>query len=88
MCLKDGGSDVLYAKTNTPFHIRIAASDFMCSTVSAASRNVQTEGTQDLPDCRKKMWYFLDGDEGNVSDIDTIEDIETLKRRGHNIEES
>jgi molybdenum cofactor cytidylyltransferase len=31
---------------------------------------------------------FLDGDEGNVFDIDTIEDIETLKRRGHKIEES
>ena len=31
---------------------------------------------------------FLDGDEGNVFDIDTIEDIETLRRRGHNLEES
>ena len=31
---------------------------------------------------------FLDGDEGNVFDIDTIEDIETLKRRGHKIEKS
>ena len=31
---------------------------------------------------------FLEGDEGNVFDIDTIEDIETLKRRGHKIEES
>jgi molybdenum cofactor cytidylyltransferase len=31
---------------------------------------------------------FLEGDEGNVFDIDTVEDIETLKRRGHKIEES
>ncbi|HEY3276275.1 MAG TPA: nucleotidyltransferase family protein [Syntrophorhabdaceae bacterium] len=29
---------------------------------------------------------FLDGDEGNLFDIDTLEDIETLKRRGHKIE--
>jgi molybdenum cofactor cytidylyltransferase len=29
---------------------------------------------------------FLEGDEGNVFDIDTVEDIETLKRRGHKIE--
>ncbi len=30
---------------------------------------------------------FIDGDEGNVFDIDTVEDIETLKRRGCQIEE-
>jgi molybdenum cofactor cytidylyltransferase len=31
---------------------------------------------------------FCDGDEGNIFDIDTVEEIETLKRRGYRIEES
>ena len=31
---------------------------------------------------------FLDGDEGNLFDIDTAEEIDILRRRGHKIEES
>jgi molybdenum cofactor cytidylyltransferase len=46
------------------------------------------KGLREIIDKYLKDVVFLDGDEGNVFDIDTIEDIEILKRMGYKIEES
>jgi molybdenum cofactor cytidylyltransferase len=46
------------------------------------------KGLREIIEKHPEDVVFLDGFEGNVFDIDTIEDIETLKRRGYKIEES
>lgn len=46
------------------------------------------KGLREIIENHSEDVVFWDGDEGNVFDIDTVNDIDTLKRRGHRIEES
>ena len=46
------------------------------------------KGLREVIEKHREDVVFLDGDEGNIFDIDTIEDIETLKKRGYKIEKS
>ena len=45
------------------------------------------KGLREIIEKHPEDVVFLDGDEGNTFDIDTAQDIETLKRRKHHVEE-
>ena len=46
------------------------------------------KGLREIIEKHPEDVVFMDGDEGNTFDIDTVQDIEILKRRKHHVEES